>query len=156
MCFLSQVVSNEEQNLTVTSEKTISVEGHEGMLFDGKMFHFEAEEDVDISSTLVTRHYLIVLIAYTHCGDHFINFIFNSFVTNYLVLFFFLPQNKEIIFDAAKGVYLDGAVRVTPTGSPVVSANRFKLCACLNTGKLYRVAVNSTFSTCATIETLCQ
>lgn len=53
MHFPLQVVSNEDQNLTVTSEKTISVEGHEGLFFDGKMFHFDAEKDVDISSTLV-------------------------------------------------------------------------------------------------------
>lgn len=60
--FLSQVISNEEQNLTVTSEKTISVEGHEGMLFDGKMFQFDAEKDIDISSTLVTKFTLFLSI----------------------------------------------------------------------------------------------
>ena len=56
VCSLSlQVVSNEDQNLTVSSEGKISVEGHEGMLFDGKMVQFDAEKDVDISSTLVTK-----------------------------------------------------------------------------------------------------
>lgn len=55
MHFTLQVVSNEDQNLTVTSEKTISVEGHEGLHFDGKMFHFDADEDVDISSSLVRK-----------------------------------------------------------------------------------------------------
>ena len=48
-----QVVSNENQNLTISSEKTVSVEGHEGVYFDGKMLQFEAQQDVDISSSLV-------------------------------------------------------------------------------------------------------
>lgn len=110
-----RVVSNEDQNLTVSSDKTISVEGHEGLHFDGKMFNFDADEDVVISSSL----------------------------------------SKEIIFDAAKGIYFDGDALVTPTGTPVSSPDRFKLCACLNTGKLFRVAVNSSFSTCITVEEFC-
>ena len=39
----------------MTSEKTISVEGHEGLQFDGKMFHFDADEDVNILSNLVSK-----------------------------------------------------------------------------------------------------
>ena len=70
-------------------------------------------------------------------------------------MIFLSPQNKEIVFDAAKGVYFDGDALATPTGAPVASSNRFKLCACLNTGKLFRVAVNSSFSTCTTVETFC-
>ena len=61
--FTFQVVSNEDQNLTVTSEKNISVDGHEGLHFDGKMFHFDADEDVVISSILVSKWcYKLVLI----------------------------------------------------------------------------------------------
>lgn len=49
-------MSNEDQNLTVESDKTISVEGHEGLHFDGKMFHFDADEDVVISSSEVSNN----------------------------------------------------------------------------------------------------
>ena len=73
MCFVLQVISNEDQNLTVTSEKTISVEGHEGMLLDGKMFHFNAEEDIDISSTVVTfksLNYFFILLLFHHVAYH--------------------------------------------------------------------------------------
>ena len=48
-----QVVSNEDQSLTLTSEKSISVEGHEGLVLDGKMTNFNADEDIEISSVLV-------------------------------------------------------------------------------------------------------
>ena len=77
------------------------------------------------------------------------------FVFSLLIMIFLSQQNKEIIFDAAKGIYFDGDALVTPTGTPVSSPNRFKLCACLNTGKLFRVAVNSSFSTCTTAEKFC-
>ena len=79
-------------------------------------------------------------------------FVFFFFTSNHDLL---SQQNKEIIFDAAKGIYFDGNARVTPTGRPVSSTKRFKLCACLNTGKLFRVAVNSSFSTCTTVEKFC-
>ena len=48
-----QVVSNEDQDLTLTSEQSISVEGHEGLVLDGKMTNFNADEDIEISSVLV-------------------------------------------------------------------------------------------------------
>lgn len=48
-----QVVSNEDQSLTLTSEQSISVEGHEGLVLDGKMTNFNADEDIEISSVLV-------------------------------------------------------------------------------------------------------
>ena len=38
------------------SDKAISVEGHEGLHFDGKMFHFDADEDVVISSSEVSNN----------------------------------------------------------------------------------------------------
>ena len=63
-----QVVSNEDQNLTVTSEQSISVEGHEGLMFDGKMFQFNVEKDVEISSTLVSEHtYNIIMTQGLFC-----------------------------------------------------------------------------------------
>jgi len=37
----------------VSSEKSIAVEGHEGVFFDGKMLQFNAEQDVNIASSLV-------------------------------------------------------------------------------------------------------
>ena len=48
-----QVISNEDQSLTLTSEQSISVEGHEGLVLDGKMTNFNADEDIEISSVLV-------------------------------------------------------------------------------------------------------
>lgn len=48
-----QVVSNEDQSLTLTSEQSISVEGHEGLVLDGKMTNFNADQDIEISSVLV-------------------------------------------------------------------------------------------------------
>lgn len=48
-----QVVSNEDQSLTLTSEQSISVEGHEGLVLDGKMTNFNADGDIEISSVLV-------------------------------------------------------------------------------------------------------
>ena len=53
--FSAQVVSNENENLTITSEKKISVEGHEGVFFDGKMLMFDVERDVSLSSSLVGK-----------------------------------------------------------------------------------------------------
>ena len=53
--FSAQVVSNENENLTITAEKKISVEGHEGVFFDGKMLMFDVERDVKLSSSLVGK-----------------------------------------------------------------------------------------------------
>ena len=53
--FSAQVVSNENENLTITAEKKISVEGHEGVFFDGKMLRFDVQQDVNLSSTLVRK-----------------------------------------------------------------------------------------------------
>ena len=50
----------------MTSEKTISVEGHEGLQFDGKMFHFDADEDVNILSNLVSKCCLDILFSSCH------------------------------------------------------------------------------------------
>ena len=53
--FSAQVVSDENENLTIISEKKISVEGHEGVFFDGKMLMFDVERDVNLSSSLVGK-----------------------------------------------------------------------------------------------------
>ena len=53
-----QVVSDENQNLTVTSEKAISVQGHEGVFFDGKMLQFIAKKNVDISSSQAVTNFV--------------------------------------------------------------------------------------------------
>ena len=55
---LLQVVSDENQNLSVSSEKRILIDGHEGVFFDGKMLQFEAEQDVAISSRLVIYKFI--------------------------------------------------------------------------------------------------
>ena len=52
--FSVQVVSNENENLTITAKK-ISVDGHEGVFFDGKMLMFDVERDVSLSSNLVGK-----------------------------------------------------------------------------------------------------
>lgn len=115
-----RVVSNEDQNLTLTSEKSISVEGHEGLVLDGKMTNFNADEDIEISSVLGSQ------------------------------------GKATITFDASSGVYVNGNALDMPTAAPGSSSGKYKLCACINTGKLYRVEVlNSTFSTCSTVEIVC-
>ena len=63
-----QVVSNENQDLTVSSKKGISVEGHEGVFFDGKMLQFDAEQNVDISSSSVIIFILSLLLGVEICG----------------------------------------------------------------------------------------
>lgn len=105
-----RVVSNENENLTVAAEKEISVEGHEGVFFDGKMLRFHAEQDVSLLS-------------------------------------------KEIVFDASGGVYFGDRFPVADSGSP--SAEVYKLCACVNNGKLFRVKATVNNSTCATAEIIC-
>lgn len=102
-----RVVSNENENLTVLSEKTISVEGHEGVLFDGKMLQFDAGRDVEISSS-----------------------------------------SKKIVFDAFGGVQFGNRLPLeSQSGRPVSEV--YKLCACINTGQLFRVRVNSSSTTCS-------
>lgn len=105
-----RVVSDENQDLTVSSKKGISVEGHEGVFFDGKMLQFDAKQNVNISSS------------------------------------------SEIVFDGKDGVDIVG-LPVSQSGSP--TSNVYKLCACLNTGELFRVVVNSSSSTCYTANNVC-
>lgn len=51
---------------------------------------------------------------------------------------------------------MNGSALDMPTAAPGSSSGKYKLCACINTGKLYRVEVlNSTFSTCSTVEIVC-
>lgn len=119
-----RVVSNEDQNLMLTSEQEILVEGHEGLGLDGKMIHINADEDVEISSTSGVQG----------------NSLF------------------KIMLDAGSGVHVAGSAldMVMPTGAPGSVLGKHKLCACINTGKLYRVAVvNTTFSTCSTVKNVC-
>lgn len=119
-----RVVSNENKNLTLTSKQIISVEGHEGLVLDGKTVHINADEDVEISSILGVQR----------------NGLF------------------KIMLDAGSGVHIAGGAldTVMPTGAPGSVTGKHKLCACINTGKLYRVAVvNTTFSTCSTVENVC-
>lgn len=108
-----RVVSNENENLTITSEKKISVEGHEGVFFDGKMLMFDVERDVNLSSSL----------------------------------------SKKIVFDAADGVYVGDRVPESNSGSP--QAEVYKLCACINTGQLFRVKATPSDPTCAVAPGLC-
>lgn len=108
-----RVVSDENQNLTVTSEEAISVEGHEGVFFDGKTVQFIAKTDVDISSS-----------------------------------------QAGIEFVANKGVQFIGF----PGPSPALSSSgieRYKLCACINTGELFRVLVTLNGTSCSTEKPVC-
>ncbi|PFX27242.1 Beta-sarcoglycan [Stylophora pistillata] len=64
----------------------------------------------------------------------------------------------KIMLDAGSGVHVAGSAldMVMPTGAPGSVLGKHKLCACINTGKLYRVAVvNTTFSTCSTVKNVC-
>lgn len=89
------------------------MEGHEGVYFDGKMLQFDAQQDVDISSSL----------------------------------------SKEIVFDAANGVHFGDRLPLSQSGSP--ASELYKLCACINTGQLFRVKVTSKNSTCVTARGVC-
>ena len=74
-------MSNENENLTVSSEKTISVEGHEGVLFDGKMVQFDAGQDVEISSILVMQLYLMYYLWIAYRMGHVPGEIRSMYIT---------------------------------------------------------------------------
>ena len=59
------------------------------------------------------------------------------------------------MIDAKGGVYISSRVPETPKGAAVSLLERFKLCACVNKGELFRVPVNSTVSSCKTLEKMC-
>ena len=61
--FTVQVVSNENQNLTLTSENMAEVLGNEGIYLDGKMLTFSSRNDVTIASTNV-KHYCLFVHLY--------------------------------------------------------------------------------------------
>ena len=74
-----------------------------------------------------------------------------------LYLFFlFFFQSKKIIFDANGGVHFNAKFLPTSSDSPDGSIKKgYKLCACVNTGALYRVPVVSGVTTCRTVEKMC-
>ena len=77
------------------------------------------------------------------------------FFKHYLnvAIFFSIPQSKEIVFDAVNGVHFGDRFPLSQSGSP--ASELYKLCACINTGQLFRVKVTSNGSTCVTARGVC-
>ena len=90
--------------------------------------------------------------AATSCRDSCIVVSLCVFTLFFCFVLFF-SQSKKIVFDAADGVYVGDRVPESNSGSP--QAEVYKLCACINTGQLFRVKATPSDPTCAVAPGLC-